>query len=277
MQLPIKLGILLPILVVFVALRLLRANLFLWILAWTASLYVFFAYGFVSPIPGSAVTMYMAIAAVSLAAYVMSAPERTESFLRPLVRLAVERRWRPVLALLLLAGPVFAAWHTYRTLQEPVEPPFFARTIHPQPPAEITVHGTKIDLIRADNPFRKLEETDPEAFAQHVANGRRVYYENCFFCHGDGLAGDGLFARGLNPVPTNFTDAGVLPNFREAFFFWRVSKGGPGMPEEGEPWASAMPAWEKFLSEEEMWDVILFLYEFTGYPPRAIVEEHLAE
>ena len=30
-----------------------------------------------------------------------------------------------------------------------------------------------------------------------------------------------------------------------------------------------MPAWEKFLKEEEMWDAILFLYDFTGQRPRA--------
>ena len=30
-----------------------------------------------------------------------------------------------------------------------------------------------------------------------------------------------------------------------------------------------MPAWEKHLKEEEMWDVILFLYDFTGLRPRA--------
>ena len=56
---------------------------------------------------------------------------------------------------------------------------------------------------------------------------------------------------------------------RETFLFWRVSKGGPGLPEEGGPWASAMPAWEKILKEEEIWDVILFLYDHTGTRPRA--------
>ncbi len=30
-----------------------------------------------------------------------------------------------------------------------------------------------------------------------------------------------------------------------------------------------MPAWETFLSAEEIWDVILFLYDFTGQKPRA--------
>jgi hypothetical protein len=35
-----------------------------------------------------------------------------------------------------------------------------------------------------------------------------------------------------------------------------------------------MPAWEKFLTEEEMWDVILFLYDFTGQRPRGREEVH---
>ena len=42
------------------------------------------------------------------------------------------------------------------------------------------------------------------------------------------------------------------------------------MPEEGGPWESAMPVWESFLSDEEMWNVILFLYDFTDYKPRAV-------
>jgi len=56
---------------------------------------------------------------------------------------------------------------------------------------------------------------------------------------------------------------------QESFLFWRISKGGPGLPEEGGPWDTAMPAWEKFLTEDEIWDVILFLYDFTEQRPRA--------
>jgi hypothetical protein len=68
----------------------------------------------------------------------------------------------------------------------------------------------------------------------------------------------------------------VLPQLTEAFLFWRVAKGGPGMPDAGGPWDSSMPAWEKFLSEEDMWNVIAFLYDYTGYKPRAAesVEGH---
>ena len=30
-----------------------------------------------------------------------------------------------------------------------------------------------------------------------------------------------------------------------------------------------MPAWEPMLQEDQIWDVILFLYSFTGRKPRA--------
>jgi hypothetical protein len=30
-----------------------------------------------------------------------------------------------------------------------------------------------------------------------------------------------------------------------------------------------MPVWEKFLTEEQIWDAILFLYDYTGRRPRA--------
>jgi hypothetical protein len=82
-----------------------------------------------------------------------------------------------------------------------------------------------------------------------------------------------MYVRGLNPIPTNFADGGAIALLQESFLFWRISKGGPGLPDEGGPWDTAMPAWEKFLSEEEIWDVIHFLYDFSGQKPRAR-EEH---
>ena len=121
-------------------------------------------------------------------------------------------------------------------------------------------------------PSEQLETSNPEEFRKHVENGRQVYYRNCVFCHGDNLGGNGMFAHALNPIPTNFADGQTLPNLSETFLFWRISKGGPGMPEEGAPWDTAMPAWEKFLKEEEMWDAILFLYDFTGQRPACAPE-----
>ena len=171
-------------------------------------------------------------------------------------------------------APMLVALNVYMKMNVPLEAPAFGRSIHPAPPPVVTVHDRDIDLVTGVNPYRELEQTDPEQFQAHLGNGRRVYFENCFYCHGDRMAGDGMFAFGLNPIPSNFTDQGVLPMLQESFLFWRISKGGPGLPEEGGPWDTAMPAWEKFLTEEEMWDVILFLYDYNNYRPRALAEHH---
>ena len=106
------------------------------------------------------------------------------------------------------------------------------------------------------------------AFHAAVAKGKTVYYQNCVFCHGDNLEGDGLYAHGLNPIPANLADPGTIAQLQESYLFWRIAKGGPGLPPEATPWDSAMPAWEKFLSEEQIWQVIAFLYDFTGARPR---------
>ena len=254
---------------VLVVLRLMRTSLLLFVIAWLLGMYVLVSHGFTTPVPASAQNIYMGIVTLALVAYVTSSPERTASFSGPLLNFAGDRRYTLPLLVVLLALPALAAWRVYVSFNVPVEPPFFARTVHPSPPTEITVHGEKINLITGDNPFRELEKTDAKAFQAHVAAGKDTYYKHCFFCHADALGGDGMFAHGLNPAPANFIDQGVLPNFQETFFFWRIAKGGPGMPDEGAPGDSAMPEWERFLSNEEMWQVVLFLYDHTGYRPRA--------
>jgi mono/diheme cytochrome c family protein len=269
-----------PVLVVFMLLAWRRAGLITWALAWVAGLFVVFHFGFTVPIPASVQGIYMSIVTLALVAYVTSSDARREAVARPLVRLIVEPRLRPLLVLLVVLIPGASAANVWMKMKAPLEPPFFARTIHPAPPATVTVHDRIIDLDAGQNPFRGYEKTNPDEFRKHVAEGKKVYYENCVFCHGDNLHATGMFVHALNPLPTNFDDAGTIPMLRETFLFWRISKGGPGMPEEGGPWDSAMPAWENFLKEEDMWNVILFLYDFTGRRPRAsenvkdVVEKH---
>lgn len=251
-----------------------RAGSFLWTLASWFSVLIFLKFGFTVPVPQSVVSLYMGIATLATVAYVTSGRERMRDFAGPLVRLCTEPKRRPLLYLVVALLPALAALGVYRKMNVKLEAPAFPRTIHPAPPDAITVHDKNLNLITLDNPYRPLEKSDPAAFASHVANGRRVYYQNCFYCHGDAMRGDGMFIHGLNPIPTNFADAGAIALLQESFLFWRVSKGGPGLPEEGGPWDTAMPAWEKFLTEEEMWDVVTFLYDFSGQKPRAREEVH---
>src|SRR5262245_39318393 len=261
------------VVVLFALLRLRGARSFAWTLAVYASIYAFVRYAFVTPIPFSVVVIYMFIATLALSAYVSSSTVRRREFLGPLVALANDEPKRPLLAAVLLLLPAAAAGAAYLGSREKLEAPAFGRTVHPAPPDSITLGDRSISLITGGNPLRELETKDPAAFKTHLENGRRTYYRNCHFCHGDAMAGDGMFAHGLNPIPTNFTDPGTIAQLQETFLFWRIAKGGPGLPAEGGPWDSAMPAWEKFLKEEEIWEVILFLYDHTSQRPRAREEQ----
>jgi mono/diheme cytochrome c family protein len=266
--------VVLAVLAAFGLLRLRRANLLVWAGAWWAGIYVLLRFGFTTPIPASVISIYMGIASIAILAYVSSSEQRRREVSRPLVRFITEKRYTALLGVTVVAIPALAAANVYVRMNVALQPPFFPRTVHPASPTEITVRDRKIALDAGDNPFRHLERSNPDEFRRHVENGRRVYYRNCVFCHGDNLAGNGMFVHGLNPIPTNFTDTGTIPMLRETFLFWRIAKGGPGLPEEGSPWDTAMPAWEKILTEEEMWDAILFLYDFTGLRPRAREEIH---
>jgi mono/diheme cytochrome c family protein len=261
--------VVLAVAVVFGLFRFLRANLLTWAGAWWAGIYVVLRFGFTAPIPASVITIYMGIISLAVLAYVTSSEERREDISRPLIRLMTEKRYTTLLGATIVAIPAVAAANVYVQMNAPLEPPFFSRTVHPASPSEITVHDKKIDLDNGENPFRQLETSNPDGFRTHVEHGRQVYYQNCVFCHGDNLSGNGMFVHGLDPIPTNFADKGTIPMLRETFLFWRISKGGPGLPEEGGPWATAMPAWEKFLKEDDIWDAILFLYDYTGSRPRA--------
>ena len=253
----------------FVILHLRRANLLIWAVAWWVGIYVLLRFGFTAPIPSSVVSLYMGIVSIAILAYVSSSQERREEVSRPLVRFMTDKRYTALLAVTVVAIPALAAANVYVRMNAPLEPPFFPRTVHPASPPEITVHDKTINLDAGENPFLTLERSNPEEFRTHVENGRKVYYRNCVFCHGDDLSGNGMFVHGLDPIPTNFADKGTIAGLRDTFLLWRISKGGPGLPEEGGPWDTAMPAWEKFLTEEEMWEAILFLYDFTGQKPRA--------
>ena len=262
-----KILVVLAVAAVFVALRLLRANLLTWAAALWIGIFVLLRFGFIAPIPSSVITIYMGIVSIAILAYVSSSQERRQEVSRPLVLFMTEKRFMPFLAATVVALPVLAAANVYVQMNAPIQPPFFSRTVHPASPSEITVHDKKIDLDKGENPFRHLETSDPAEFRKHVEHGRQVYYRNCVFCHGDNMSANGMFVHGLDPIPTNFHD--TIPLLRETFLFWRISKGGPGLPDEGAPWDTAMPSWEKFLKEDEMWDAILFLYDFTDLKPRA--------
>lgn len=216
-------------------------------------------------VPKSVVLQYMATVFVGVLIWVSDDEARWTRFKEPLRAMLVEPRLRLVRTGVLGAVTLIVGALTYGQVKASVAAPPNLRSIHPAPPAEITFRGKTMTLAGLENPLRASAGAE---LAQHLAVGRRLYNQNCLPCHGDHLDGQGHYANGFNPIPLNFQDNGTIAQLTESFVFWRVAKGGPGLPREATPWNSAMPAWEDFLSEEEIWAVILFLYDQTGWTPR---------
>src|SRR6187401_2974924 len=123
---------------VLVVLRLRKAPLIAWAIAIWIGFYLALRFGFTVPIPASVIAMYMGIATLALTTYVTSDAGRRRAVVEPLTRLMTERRYLPLLAVLVVALPIVVAVSVYLRMNTPIEPPFFARTIHPANPASIT-------------------------------------------------------------------------------------------------------------------------------------------
>ena len=240
--------------------------------------YLFFQYGIpalslaltgtAAPVPAHLLwTIYMPAVAFAMLLFVSANQASWDEFSTPLINLCVNRESIGIILLrfaIIIIGPLLAGLIVFFQLQTDVSAPAELRSIHPADPGTITVQGEQFVLQGLRSPLRDHEGN---VAAADVQAGHDIYIQNCMFCHGDALDGNGMFADGLNPRPANFTDPGTIVQLSESYVFWRVAKGGPGLPPEGKPWNSAMPAWEDELTIEEMWQVIAYLYEGTGQRP----------
>ena len=240
----------------------LPGSILVWLGVWAA-----LRFGVQPPIPGSVMNLYMSIVTVSIGVFVVADQARARAFLAPITTLLRERRLFLPRAALLIALPLLLGWATYTQVRPQFAPPFEARTIHPEPPAKFKLHGKDFDVLTARRP------PEMELNAENLAAGKSLYYRNCMYCHGDFLNGQGHFADALNPLPANFRDSGTISQLEEGYVYWRVATGGPGLPQGATPWNSSMPVWQDFMSDEEIWQVVGFIYEASGSTPRTW-EEH---
>src|SRR5437016_5078744 len=221
-------------------------------------------FGIRPPAPWSVLTIYMTIVFLAVMIYVSSDADSWRSFVRPLWSTLVDpdKRWLRLVLVVLI--PLVLGYYAYSQAAAKPQAPAELRAVHPAPPGSIQFRGKEINISGVENPLRK----DVATFKRNVAAGGEIYVRSCMFCHGDNLDGHGLFASALNPPPANFEDPGTIAMLQESYLFWRIAKGGPGLPRESTPWNSAMPAWEDRLTQEQIWPVIAYLYDATGQEPR---------
>ena len=98
------------------------------------------------------------------------------------------------------------------------------------------------DMQNVENPLDSDVSTIPE--------GKDTFLTNCASCHGEKGKGDGVLSDSLDPKPVPFP----LDNVDDAYLFWRINDGGMD-----DPFNSVMPAWKTILSEEQIWEIIVYL------------------
>jgi len=220
-------------------------------------------------IPKSLLTMYMLFVVCGAVMVFTFTEEGVQELVAPIKALVEDSSRKMLRNVVFVIVPLLAGYFTYTGMLPSFEAPVELRTIHPAPPSKFNAYGKSYNLTTLENPYRKYEKDDPAKFRELVKAGGDVYIKNCQYCHGDKLDGKGPYAAGLNPSPANFQDVGTIAQLQESFLFWRIATGGPGLPAEAAPWISSMPVWQNFLTEDEIWEVILFLYDYTGRQPRS--------
>ncbi len=115
------------------------------------------------PLPASLLYTYMGMVTVAIFFYVSATEEGWAQCLRTVGAFFTgETRWRRAMrAAVFVAIPLATMWSVYAVLVPSFDEPSELRIIHPTPPRMITVHGERIDLQTATNPFRVDEGVRP--------------------------------------------------------------------------------------------------------------------
>jgi mono/diheme cytochrome c family protein len=117
-----------------------------------------------------------------------------------------------------------------------------------------------------------LSHTDLQA----LANGKRLYSENCAACHGEAGGANGVFADDLAAAgvaslqgmggestmsmqtPADLSDPGRMLAASPALLQGKILRGGMG---------TGMPSWGPIFTDEQTWDLVAYIYSLQfEYP-----------
>ena len=242
------------------------------------------------PAPAAALSMYNILLIAALGIYVLSSRQRTKDFMDPLYSFVKPQHTlvkKGIQLLVLIGIPLLGGWAffdenvpkmvspTAIRIQHPTMPGTFEKLKNPlREPTEEEVTGFLEELQELAEEEEAVEVIEDPAkakealIAKWTEEGAALYAVNCRPCHGMQANGSGPMAVGWRLQPANFRDPGTIATIVEPYSFWRVSKGGPGLPGAATPWDSAMPIWELDLSERDRWKILLGEYFLAGVGPR---------
>jgi mono/diheme cytochrome c family protein/plastocyanin len=115
--------------------------------------------------------------------------------------------------------------------------------------------------------FLWLSHTSPEA----IADGRKLFAQNCAACHGEAGGGNGVFAVELEASgaaaersmagtqgmtmqhPADLADPKRMLGASPALLQGKILRGGMG---------TGMPSWGPIFTDKQTWDLVAYLYSF---------------
>jgi mono/diheme cytochrome c family protein len=89
-----------------------------------------------------------------------------------------------------------------------------------------------------------------------IESARSIYLDKCSQCHGDAGKGDGPQGKMYDPAPGNLTDAKRMSTLTDGELFYQISEG-----------RKPMPAFKKRFTEEQRWQLVLFVRSFAAPAP----------
>jgi len=191
----------------------------------------------------------------------------------------------------------------YVTLDLDIDAPHDAPLVPITPPSALSGEqlaanlpiSLSLDYYRANSPYQVFDQLSNTSLTEaqrwdvvayiwqsntskeSLSNGQKLYAQNCAACHGENGAGDGIFADDLQSTgessmqtmtgadnmmmqtPVDFTNPTRMLGASPALLQGKILRGGMG---------TGMPMWGSIFTEEQIWDLIAYLYSFQFEYPK---------
>lgn len=101
----------------------------------------------------------------------------------------------------------------------------------------------------------RLRKNPVPLSAAALESARGIYMDKCANCHGQTGKGDGPDATSYYPTPASLADATRMNRVTDGEIFYQISEG-----------RKPMPSFKKRLSEEQRWQLVLFVRSLAASP-----------
>ena len=101
----------------------------------------------------------------------------------------------------------------------------------------------------------KLRKNPFQSSPAVLAAARAIYLDKCANCHGQTGKGDGPDAASYYPSPASLADSKRMNSVTDGEIFYQITQG-----------RKPMPSFKKRLSEEQRWQLVLFVRSLAARP-----------